>query len=131
MNFVNLLEVDKLQQNEKMRVHSPTNEIYLGVFNQNGDMFMSEQDVERAIHFFSNFSQNRLIFEQQQLISRKDNRANAPLLHSFKPKISSRNEKLASRSRSRRSVETTETMVERLRKPLRNPQWEKKENLKI
>jgi hypothetical protein len=46
-------------------------------------------------------------------------------MHSFKPRISSRNKDLATRSRSRKSFETAETIVERLRKPLRDPKWEK------
>ena len=89
---------------------------------------MSEQDVEKAIQYFAEFCQNRMIYEQKEFISRKDKRANAPLLHSFQPRISSRNKALASRSRSRKSFETAETIVERLRKPLRDPKWEKEEN---
>ena len=46
---------------------------------------MSEQDVEKAIQFFSLLRQNRLIFEQKEFLSRKIERANQPVNHTFKP----------------------------------------------
>lgn len=91
---------------------------------------MSESDVDKAIQFFGDLSHNRLLFEQQMFISRKEFRANLPPDHSFKPHISTRNKNLALRSRSRKSFEAKESMLERLRKPVRDPEWDWNEYLK-
>jgi hypothetical protein len=53
-------------------------------------------------------------------------RANAPNIHSFKPKILSRNTKLATKSRSRKTFESSGNLADRLKQPLRDATWEKK-----
>lgn len=43
MDFINLAEIEK-PKNQKMKVQDV--EFHLGLFNMNGDMFMSEKDVD-------------------------------------------------------------------------------------
>ena len=56
----------------------------LGVFNRNGDFYMYPHDVEAALKLFTPLNQNRQLFEHEQLLLRKEERANMQV-HSFRP----------------------------------------------
>lgn len=53
----------------------PTLELNIGIFNKNGDFYMNPHDVEQSVKYFQVLNQNRQLFEQNQLLIRKDERA--------------------------------------------------------
>lgn len=78
----------------------PVLDLNVGVFNKNGDFYLNKQDVEAAAKYFSALNQERQLFEHQQLLIRKEERANA-VPHTFRPFVDPKNNLLAERSRER------------------------------
>ena len=71
----------------------------IGRFGPSGDLYFEEQDVEKLTTLFSQFTHNRLLFEQKQHLQRKAERENVQE-HKFKPSISRRSVDMVEKSRS-------------------------------
>ena len=60
---------------------------YLGLFSQQGDMYLFEEDVEKAARMFKDMINCRLLHEQKQLLKRKGERS-LEVLYEFRPYVS-------------------------------------------
>ena len=66
-SFINLSKMNAppaCPTDDAANTRSSPSQPNIGVFNENGDMIMLEDDVERAIALFKDLSQNRLLHEQ-------------------------------------------------------------------
>jgi hypothetical protein len=47
---------------------------YLGIFSQQGDLHLRQDEISKSVKIFKSFIQNRMLYEQKILIDKKDNR---------------------------------------------------------